>query len=249
MRLRQLPLPARLTILLFVLFFAGFYALAQGTLWVREGGGRLPDAQDILAKYHGSETGSRMHRVLDPALSLNDPRAMWVYLDPLQDEALIAARRKTILDWVEDGTPEAGWAAVARVLHQEATCLTCHAFGGEKQDLPFETMSQVQAVSAKGEGMPLASLLTSAHNHAFGFGMLLLVFGLGCAFTGLPATMRVLLPLAAFVGGAMDLGGWFLARTFGAPFHLVVLVGGALFGLALAAMALAVLVEVVLPRP
>lgn len=249
MRLRQLPLPARITILLFVLFFAGFYGLAQSTLWVRDGGGRLPSAGDVLAKYHGTESGSLMHRVLDPQLSVNDPRAMWVYLDPLQDEALIAARRTTILDWVEAGTPEAGWPAVAQVLHREATCLTCHAFGGEKQDLPFETMAQVQAVSAKGEGMPLAPLLTSAHNHAFGFGVLLLVFGLGCAFTGLPSFLRVLLPVGAFVGGVMDLGGWFLTRAFGAPFHLVVVAGGALFGLALAAMALALLVELLRPRP
>ena len=227
-----------------MLFFAGFYGLAQATLFEREGGGRMPGPDRILAKYHGSDTASRMHQVLDPALSLNDPRAMWVYLDPLQDEALVESRRRTILDWVEAGTPEAGWPDVQRVLQQEASCLTCHGFGGEKQDLPFETAEQVRAVCVKGGGMPLGSLLTSAHNHAFGFAVLLLLLGLGTAFTGLPGWARAALPVVGFVGGAADLGGWFLTRAYGAPFHVVVLVGGALFGLALAAMALAILAEV-----
>ena len=208
----------------------------------------MPGADAVLAKYHGSATASRLHRVLDPSLPPDDPRAMWIYLDPMQDEAAIEARRRTLLTWVEAGAPEAGWPDVARVLHREGTCLTCHGFGGEKQDLPFETRAQVEAVAVKGGGVPLASLLTSAHNHAFGFAVLALLFGLGCAFTGLPRAWRAALPAAAFLGAGLDLGGWFLTRSLGAPYHLLVLAGGALFGLALTLMALAVAVEVLRPR-
>lgn len=247
-RLGQLPLPARASIALFVLFFGGFYALAQATLWVRDGAGALPGAEAVLTKYHGSPKASRLHRVLDPARPMTDPLAMWVYLDPVQDETRVAARRQVVLDWVEAGTPEAGWPDVARVLQQEATCLTCHGFGGEKQDLPFETLEQVRLVAVKGGGMALAPLLTSAHNHAFGFGTLALLFGLGCAFTGWPRGLRVALPAVAFLGAALDIGGWFLTRAHGAPYPWLVISGGVLFGAALALMAAAVLAEVARPR-
>ena len=100
----------------------------------------------------------------------------------------------------------------------------------------------------EGGGIPLATLLTSAHNHAFGFGILALLFGLGCTFTGLPAWLRVALPSLAFLGAALDLAGWFLTRSHGAPFPALVILGGALFGAALGLMALAILVEVARPR-
>jgi len=59
----------------------------------------------------------------------------------------------------------------------------------------------------------------------------------------------VLLILAAFAGPVIDVGCWFLTKLYGEPWHLGVMLGGALFGGTIAAMALVVLWESVLAKP
>jgi hypothetical protein len=173
---------------------------------------------------------------------------MWLYLDPLGDPATIQERRTIVLDWVEAGAPKSGWDAVATVLHRQASCLQCHAFGGERQDLPLETYEDVLVVARRGGGMALGPLLVSAHNHAFGFAVLALLLSLLGAFTGLATRWKILLTSAAFVGGALDIAGWFLTRAYGAPFQFAVLAGGGLFGAAIGTWLLALALEVLRPR-
>ena len=248
-RLRDLPASARLALFAFVVLVGGFYALAHATLWERDGGGRLPGPEAILVKYRGSPTASRLHGVLAADVPSSSSKAMWLYLDPLGDPEAIARRRGVVLDWVEAGAPETGWEAVRTVLHQEATCLQCHAFGGERADLPMETYEQVRPLAATGGGMQLGPLLVSAHNHVFGFAVLALILSVLAAFTALPSFLKILLTTGAFTGAAADIAGWFLTRSFGAPWQYAVLLGGALYGLCVAGLMLAVLQEVLRRRP
>jgi hypothetical protein len=223
----------------------GFQLLAQANLWERDGGGRLPGPQDVLWKYHGRPHASKLHQVLDPARPREDPRAMWPFLDPSGADAAIAERRKEILGWVDRGAPEAEWPTVERVFTAIETCGGCHVQGGTRGDLPFQTWAEVQVVAQPDRGMRLADLLVSAHNHAFAFAVMALLLSVAAACTGLPGRLKSLLVLLAFGGAALDVGSWFLTRTFGAPWHFGVLLGGGLFGAATLAMALAVLDEVV----
>ena len=243
-RLGDLPGAARLALALFVFLLLGGYAAAQATLFVHAGGGSFPGPAAILERYHGRADRSRLHDVLDPARPSTDARAMWVHLDPAQDPAAIEARRQVILGWAEAGAPREGWSAVATVLHREATCLSCHAFGAEKQDLPFETYEQVLPVAARGGGMPLPGLVVSAHAHAFGFALLAVVLAVSAALTAAPGLLVGLLALGAFGGAALDVGGWFLTRVHGAPWHLTVLAGGALFGTSCALLGALVLLDI-----
>lgn len=246
-RLRDLPVSARWALLGFGAFLGLFYGLAHATLWERDGGGALPGPDAILAKYHGQPDATRLHTVLEADVPASSPKAMWLYLDPLGDAAAIEQRRRVVLDWAEAGAPRDGWEPVRRVLHQEATCLECHAFGGERGDLPLETFDQVRPLAEAGGGMALGTLLVSAHNHAFGFAVLALLLSLLGAFTGLPTPWKILWTVAIFLGGAVDVAAWFLTRAHGAPWQYAVFAGGALFGAAAGAWILAIAFELLRP--
>ena len=93
--------------------------------------------------------------------------------------------------------------------------------------------------------MPIARLLLSAHNHLFGFSVLALLLALGLCLTRLASPLRGALIVAAFGGAAIDIAGWFITRTWGSPFHWMILIGGGLFGLSTALMALLILRDAV----
>jgi hypothetical protein len=188
-RLRSLPPPARLGVFLFCLFLPGFYAAAQATLWVRDGGGTLPGPQVVLWKYHGKPHSTKLDQVLDLSRPHDAPRAMWPYL-----------------------SAESGWEKVAPIFTGYVTCGQCHVRGGQRQDLPFETYEQVKVVTEPDRGMPWPSLLVSAHNHAFAFSVLALIVALGVAGTAARRGLKFLIVLGVFSGAVLDVGGWFLTK-------------------------------------
>ena len=241
-RLAELPGPLRLTIGCFTALILTFALLAQRNLWEQAGGGSLPTPQRVLERYHGVPGSSRLHLVLDPSLPEDDDMAMYPYLG--SSEETRAAARTKVLAWVERGAPESEWDTVSPIFTGEETCGQCHTVDGSAGSYPFERYEDVVPVAKMDGGMALGPLLISAHNHMYAFAVLALLLSLGlCAsrWTGLP---RTLLILAAFVGPLLDIGGWFLTRAFGEPFHWFVMVGGGMFGGATGLMALIILLDV-----
>ncbi|MFM8979701.1 MAG: hypothetical protein ACKOSS_04475 [Planctomycetia bacterium] len=149
---------------------------------------------------------------------------------------------------MDAGAPRTGWDAVAPVFTGAETCGQCHAAGGTKADLPFDTYEHVLPLTRPDAGMAWPDLTITAHNHAFGFSVAALLLGVLVTCTGLRPRLQGLVVLSLFVGPALDIGGWFLTRALGAPWHLVVLAGGGLFGLASAVACLAVLWDATLGR-
>ncbi len=246
-RIAAMPGSRRLAIALFACLILLFGLLAQANLWFNVGGGGPPGPERVLWKYHGKPGATKLHKVLDAGLPETDPQAMWPYLGATPEEQV--QRRGAILAWVDAGAPRAGWDALAPIFTGAETCGQCHASGGLKQDLPFDTYEHVLPVTEPDQGIAWGTLFVTAHNHCFGFAVAALLLSLLLTFTGLKGRLRVLLILAAFVGPAIDVGCWFLTKLYGAPFHLGVMLGGALFGGAIAAMALVVLWEAVLAKP
>lgn len=247
MRIAHMPGTRRLAIALFACLILLFGLLSQANLWFNVGGGGPPGPERVLWKYHGKPGATKLDQVLDPALSEDDPRAMWPYLGATPAQQ--AERRTAILAWVEAGAPRTGWDALAPVFTGAETCGQCHASGGLKQDLPFDTYEHVLPVTEPDRGIAWGTLFVTSHNHFFAFAVAALLLSLLLTFTGLRSLPRVLLILAAFGGPLIDVGCWFLTKLYGAPFHLGVMLGGALFGIAIAAMAAVVLWEAVLARP
>ena len=250
-RLSSLPPSVRLAAACFAALILGFALLAQVNLWHQVNGGEPPSPDVVLKRYHGDPERSRLDDVLDHEAhpSFEDPKNMWQYLggesweDPVTQE-----RHKAITDWLRAGATEEGYAKVKPILAGEGACGDCHVPGGVMGELPFDTYEAVLPLTKPGGKYPLNSLLISAHNHLFGFAALALLLSIGACFTGLPTKLRMLLILGASGGAALDIAGWFLTRSWGSPWHFMIMTGGGLFGLCTTAMALAVLHEAVLGR-
>lgn len=247
--LDALPGPRRVVLGAFLGLLLAFYGAAQVQLRVAAGGGSLPGPDAVLVRYHGDPLKSRLHLALDPARAETDPRRMYTFLGETDDDR--AAAHRLLLGWVEAGAPRARWAEVAPVLTGAKTCGGCHARGADegglprvKADLPFETYEDVLPSAERGAGMPLAELTTTTHNHLFGFAVLAALVGWIFTGTRWRGPVAVLLPLAAFVGIVLDVGGWWLTRAVGSPFQWSVIVGGALFGASIVAMVVLSLDEV-----
>lgn len=227
----------------FALLVLGFALLAQANLFVQDGGGALPGPQAVLEKYHGRPGASVLHDVLSRERhpGADDPRNMWQYLG--SDDATIDAYAERVLNWVDEGAPESEWEAISMIVASPDRCAACHAPGELMETMPFQTYEEILPYAQAGEGMPLGRLLISAHNHLFGFAVLALLLALLFCATRLGGRLRIPILVAAFLGPALDIGGWFLTRSVGAPFQYMVMAGGALFGIATTLMALAVLAE------
>lgn len=245
MRIAAMPAPRRLAAALFACMILAFGLLAQVNLWTHVGGGGPPGPERVLWKYHGKPGASKLHKVLDLALPKEDPHAMWPYLGGATD-AELAARAKDVLAWVDRGAPREAWDTFAPIFTGAETCGQCHAPGGLKANLPLDTYEHVLPVTAPDTGIAWGELTVTAHNHFFSFAVAALLLSLLLSFTGLAARLQVALVLAAFAGPALDVGCWFLTKWYGAPFHLGVMLGGALFGGAMALMAAVILWEATL---
>jgi hypothetical protein len=226
-----------------------FLLLAQRNMFEQVAGGSPPTLTQVLERYHGKPGHSLLHEVLDLDRRLEDPRNMWQYLGGSgRSDPVTIANRKAILDWVEAGATREGYARVETIFTSIESCGACHTAGGERHDLPFDDYDGVLAVATTGGGMPLPRLLISAHNHLFAFAVLGLLMGLGLSLSRLGGLPRLLLIGGLVLGPLLDISAWFLTRSFGSPFHLLVVAGGGLFGLSVTASALIVLRDVARPR-
>lgn len=261
LRLAALPGSLRLVTGLFACVMLLFLLLAQANLWLQVGGGSLPSAEQVLWKYHGKPGASRLHKVLDLSLSEKDPHNMSQFAGGSTPEERAAIVQR-LLAWVDAGAPRSAadaptpppdplvlWDDVAPVFTGHETCGQCHAAGGVKADLPLDTYERVRAQAAPDRGLPWGTLMISAHNHLFAFAVAALLLGTLLCFTGLRGLPRLALIGMAFAGPVLDVAGWLLTKTCGAPFHLLVLAGGGMFGAAVGGMALVVAWESFLARP
>jgi hypothetical protein len=150
---------------------------------------------------------------------------------------------------VDAGAPVADWPNVKRIFQDPLHCAECHVPESGAGAPPFTTYEEVKAFAEPDHGISWGALHVTAHNHMFAFAVAALLLSLLLTCTGLTGLPRVALILAAFGGPVLDVGGWFLTKLYGEPWHLLVLAGGGLFGGAVATMAAVVAWEALLARP
>ena len=238
-RLTSLSPSRRLAVGSFLLLLLGFYGLSQLQLVAAVGdGGRYPTSDDVLVKYHGDPSRSRLHKVLDPSRPLSDPKNMYQNLSA-QEDARPALRRK-ILAWVEAGMPRSGWAEVGPIFSSAESCASCHRVKGDpepvKRDLPLETYEQVVASAGADTGISVRELATSSHNHVMGFAVVALLTSLVFSGTRWRGPIVPLLVVGAFGGSVIDVSSWWLTKAWGHPWEFGVLLGGGIFGACTMAM-------------
>lgn len=232
--LSALSAPRRLAVGLFLALLVAFYACAQVQILAAVGrDGAYPGPHEVLVRYHGDPTRSRLHKVLDPALGPEDAKNMYVRLGAEEERP---ARRALLLGWVERGMPRSEWPRVAPVFTGVETCAGCHAPGAPKADLPFDTYEHVVAGAGMDTGMSLYDIATSSHNHLMAFSVLALLVSLVFTATRWRGPIVTALVAGAFGGAALDVASWWLTRAHGHPWEFGVLAGGGAYGTAVMTM-------------
>jgi hypothetical protein len=247
LRLRQLPMAARLSLSFLMLVVLGGYlvsGLHMSEHHQNRDGREGLSMTDIEGAYHGVNSQAPL------LLALNaDHPAELEGQGPLEGWA-----KKALLQWLE-GDPDKivpnwdnldlGDEVPADLL--DASCVSCHSRTAAPElraDPPLEYLDDIRAVAFSREISPsdIKILIASTHAHSLGLATItLLLVGLIFA-TRFGPRLKGGLALAASGGLLFDLAAWWLARE-SASFVLLIVLGGAAHAGAMVLIGLLVLAE------
>ncbi|MGH7145323.1 MAG: hypothetical protein ACREJ2_14520 [Planctomycetota bacterium] len=248
-QLRGLGVAERLRLSLFVVllgfgYVTGFLYILMTT--VPEG--KSPDPAQmphwIALKYHGSDTPLLLQMI-------GTGGKMRKYLaDPATNE-------KKIADWYAGGMKEAGFKAIQPIFStvgpENKSCLSCHVRmldngdSGEMASAPLENYNDVKAEMRTG-GMSFTDLAKFSHFHLIGMALMAIGFTWVWLKTAIREPWRGIFLVLPFAGIVCDIGGWWLTKLT-APGAYVVLLGGALYGIASLVLTLGPLIDMWRPLP
>ena len=142
-------------------------------------------------------------------------------------------------------------------------CVRCHRPGGEKSDIPFTTLEQLNKYMPmaahvppgggwvdSGRQMSLEKLTQSTHAHLLSFAVLFAMTGLVFAFTSYPGVVRGVVGPLVLVAQVADVSCWWLAREPGCGqyFAMCIVGTGGVVGLGLMAQILLGLFDMYGPK-
>lgn len=169
----------------------------------------------ISMKYHGSTTGTRLEAAL---------------LGPMAGKADVLDRNR-VIDWIHNGTSAEGYDKVKPIFEEH--CVVCHHANSGMPIPSLSTYDDVRNVALVDTGPDIVQLARVSHIHLFGIGIIFLLTGTIFALSAAPVWLRILLVAVPYAAIVADIGSWWLTK-FDPVFALVVIVGGAFMGLALA---------------
>ena len=179
----------------------------------------MSTAEGISMKYHGQQGSTRLEAALAGTMS---------------DRATPADKR-AILDWVKRGANEADFASVKPLF--DKTCVACHSTKSGFPIPPLTSYEEVRKIAAVDNGAGVAQLARVSHVHLFGISIIFLLTGGIFAMSELSVRPRVAILILPYAAIWADIGSWWITK-YVPIFSWVVLVGGAVMGLMLAAQIL-----------
>jgi hypothetical protein len=181
-------------------------------------------------KYHGTPGGTRLEAALRGVMA-----------DRIGPED-----RDRVLRWIRAGAPETGYEAVRPIF--EKSCVACHNPGSGLPIAPLTDFQSIQKLTQIDAGPSIVQLARVSHVHLFGISIIFLLTGTIFALSETPPWLRVSLVVIPYLAILADIGSWWLTK-FDPVFGFVVVIGGALMGLALAGQILISLWEMWIPMP
>lgn len=172
--------------------------------------------QDISQTYHGLP-GTRLEA------ALKGPMATMASSED----------RNRVLDWIHNGAPSEGYAAIAPVFQNN--CVTCHSPQSGMPIPPLTSYDNIQKLLKTDTGENIVELARVSHIHLFGISLIFMFTGAIFALSETPVWLRVALVVFPYLTIILDIGSWWLTKYFAPAFAYVVIIGGAGMGLALAA--------------
>ena len=244
--LRRLPLTFRVLFTSFLIVIGIGYLMAISYLFLVD---IAPHQQmgmgpvgAIEMKYHGNVGGTRLEAALQGIMA----------------DKLTPSDRDRILRWVRGGAPEMpmnrmpmspvspgeGYAAVKPIF--DNNCVPCHNPNSGLQLPSLASLQDIQKFTQTDTGESIAALARVSHIHLFGISIIFVLTGVIFSLSETPIWLRVSLIILPYLAILADIGSWWLTK-FNPAFGVVVIVGGALMGLALAGQILIPLWEMWLP--
>ena len=218
--LRTLPLPLRVLFSCFLITMGLGYLVASVLLFLgtidphQEMGMGLVRA--VASKYYGERNNSRLESALRGTMSAR--------VGP--------AERDEIVAWVRGGAAREGFAKVQPIL--DRSCAACHS---AKSGLPIPALASFEEVKKLAQvdtGPTLAELARVSHVHLFGISFIFLLTGAIFALSETAPGWRGFILALPYLTIWADIGAWWVTK-YEPAFAWVVVVSGALMGLALAA--------------
>jgi hypothetical protein len=174
----------------------------------------MSPVEAIAAKYHGDRGNTRLESALNGSMS---PRVG-------------AAERTQIVGWLREGATQDGYADVKPIL--DKLCVACHSPTSGLPVPPLTTFDEVTKVAQVDTGESIAQLARVSHVHLFGISIIFLLTGAIFALSELSSLWRTTIITLPFLTIWTDIGAWWITK-YAPVFAWVVIIGGALMGLAL----------------
>jgi hypothetical protein len=198
---------------------------------------------DLVGAYHG----------------IDAPAPLATALERGHPEGLDAAARRALAQWLASDkksenydNPDLGEQAPAELIQRH--CLSCHArasadSSGIGKRIPLDYWDDVEklAFARHLDATPEEILVTSTHTHALSLAVVTLAVIFLVQATRFSVALKSSVALLGGAGLAIDLAGWWLART-SAPLVWLVVIGGFAWSLSTALGSALVLAELWLPR-
>jgi hypothetical protein len=189
------------------------------------------NSNDIAIAYAGNKNSNRLQTALLGPMSGNAP----------------SRERRAIIDWASDGADKAQYEDVVKPI-LENRCTRCH--DGSKGGAPLLlTYEQVAEFTKPDTGMTLEALVRVSHLHLFG--MTFIFFFMGLIFSHArvrPAWLKPAVMVAPFLMMITDIGSWYLTKL-NAGFAWIIIVSGAIMGVAFAIQWAVSMYQIVFTRP
>jgi hypothetical protein len=222
--LRSLPLVFRALFSSFLIMIGIGYLTALSLLYFVDiephkalGQGIVEGISQI---YHGAPRGTRLEAAL---------------IGPMSDRLSLEERNR-IFQWLDRGGRAEEFPSVAPIF--SANCAGCHNPKSGLSIPPLTNYDEVAKVVRQDPGPSVAQLARVSHIHLFGISIIFLLTGVIFSLSSTPVWLRVSLVVLPYITIVMDIGSWWATKYFSPIFAYIVIGGGALMGLALAAQIL-----------
>ncbi len=219
--LPALPLPMRALFSAFLIVLGTGYLMALTLLFLVEIQPHQLQGQNVVqaisATYHGEPKVSALEAALTGQMS-----------GMAQKE-----ERDRILNWAHAGGGAADFPKVAPIF--QSRCAACHSTQSGLPIPPLTSYEEVQKFLHTDVGLTLAQLARVSHVHLLGVSIIFLLTGAIFALAELPTGLKLALLCIPYVSILMDIGSWWGTKFLSPVFAYIVIAGGALMGLALAA--------------
>lgn len=172
--------------------------------------------ESISEKYHGSTSGTRLESALRGTMA----------------DKLTAEEREQIFQWINGGATREEFTKVQPIFAQK--CAPCHSPQSGMPIPSFTSFDEIKKVTAVDTGLSLLQLARVSHIHLFGISIIFALTGAIFSLSATPVPFRTTLVVFPYLTIIMDIGSWWVTKYYSEWFAYIVIIGGALMGLALA---------------